>query len=119
MAILKQFVFFLIFLLLGKALALFTPVPAGVNSLILLFIALCLKWVKLEQLDKIGQFLLAISGFILLPLLVKGIAYKDLLMPVFWKWVFIVVVCTLLTMMATAFTVQSIQKFVKKSSQEL
>lgn len=113
MTILKQLAYFLLFLLLGKIVAAFTPVPAGINSLILLFIALCFKWVKLEDVEELGQFLLGTAGFILLPLLVKGAAYKDLLLPAFWKWLIVVVVGTILTLMATAFTIQFVQKFRK------
>ena len=50
------------FTLMGEALnrLLPLPIPAAVYGLILLFLALCLKIVKVEQIEKVSRFFLTI-----------------------------------------------------------
>lgn len=50
------------FTLLGEALQrlLPLPIPAAVYGLVLLFAALCLKLIKVEQINKVSDFLLTI-----------------------------------------------------------
>ncbi|MBE6941414.1 MAG: CidA/LrgA family protein [Ruminococcaceae bacterium] len=59
---LKQSAIIFGFSLLGEALnrLLPLPIPAAVYGLVLLFAALCLKIVKVEQIDKVSDFLLTI-----------------------------------------------------------
>ena len=66
MKYLSQFCIILGFTLLGEALQRLIPlpIPASVYGLVLLFLALCLKLVKVEQVKDVGGFLTS-----LLPLL--------------------------------------------------
>lgn len=66
MKYLSQFCIILGFTLVGEALQRLIPlpIPASVYGLVLLFLALCLKLVKLEQIREAGGFLTS-----LLPLL--------------------------------------------------
>ena len=59
---LKQSAWIFGFTLLGEALhrLLPLPIPAAVYGLVLLFVALCLKLVKAEQINKVSDFLLTI-----------------------------------------------------------
>jgi holin-like protein len=59
---LKQSAILFGFSLLGEALnrLIPLPIPAAVYGLVLLFAALCLKIVKVEQIDKVSDFLLTI-----------------------------------------------------------
>ena len=59
---LKQSTWIFGFTLLGEALhrLLPLPIPAAVYGLVLLFAALCLKLVKVEQINKVSDFLLTI-----------------------------------------------------------
>ncbi|MBE6958818.1 MAG: CidA/LrgA family protein [Ruminococcaceae bacterium] len=59
---LKQSAIIFGFSLLGEALnrLIPLPIPAAVYGLVLLFVALCLKLVKVEQIDKVSSFLLTI-----------------------------------------------------------
>ena len=59
---LKQSAWIFGFTLIGETLhrVLPLPIPAAVYGLVLLFAALCLKLVKVEQIDKISNFLLTI-----------------------------------------------------------
>lgn len=62
MKYLSQFLIILGFSLIGEALQLVIPlpIPASVYGLVLLFAALCLKIVKLEQVKEAGGFLISI-----------------------------------------------------------
>lgn len=59
---LKQSAWIFGFTLLGEALQwlLPLPIPAAVYGLVLLFAALCLKLIKVEQISKVSDFLLTI-----------------------------------------------------------
>lgn len=59
---LKQSAVIFGFTLLGEAMnrLLPLPIPAAVYGLVLLFIALCLKIVKVEHVNKVSEFLLTI-----------------------------------------------------------
>ena len=59
---LKQSAIIFGFSLLGEALnhLLPLPIPAAVYGLVLLFVALCLKIIKVEQINKVSDFLLTI-----------------------------------------------------------
>ena len=59
---LKQSALIFGFTLMGEALhrLIPLPIPAAVYGLVLLFLALCLKLVKVEQIDKVSNFLLTI-----------------------------------------------------------
>ena len=59
---LKQSALIFGFTLLGEALSRLIPlpIPAAVYGLVLLFAALCLKLVKVEQISKVSDFLLTI-----------------------------------------------------------
>ena len=59
---LKQSAWIFGFTLMGEALhrLLPLPIPAAVYGLMLLFVALCLKLVKVEQINKVSDFLLTI-----------------------------------------------------------
>ena len=59
---LKQSAWIFGFTLLGEALnrLLPLPIPAAVYGLVLLFAALCLKLIKVEQINKVSDFLLTI-----------------------------------------------------------
>ena len=63
---LKQSAIIFGFTLLGEALSRLIPlpIPAAVYGLVLLFLALCLKLVKVEHISKISDFLLTILPFL-------------------------------------------------------
>ena len=63
---LSQFLIILSFTLAGEALQRLIPlpVPASVYGLVLLFAALCLKLVKVEQVKQTGSFLISLLPFL-------------------------------------------------------
>ena len=62
MKYLSQFLIILGFTLIGEALqcVIPLPIPASVYGLVLLFAALCLKWIRLEQVKDASSFLTSI-----------------------------------------------------------
>ena len=80
---LKQSAWIFGFSLLGEALnrLIPLPIPAAVYGLVLLFIALCLKLVRVEQIDKVSSFLLMILPVLFVSPAVNLMESWDILAP--------------------------------------
>ena len=66
MKYLSQFLIILAFTLAGEALQRLIPlpIPASVYGLVLLFLALCVKLVKVDQVKQVGGFLISLLPFL-------------------------------------------------------
>lgn len=88
MKYLSQFLIILGFTLAGEALQMFIPlpIPASVYGLVLLFAALCLKIVKVEQVKDAGGFLASILPILFVSPTVGIVEHwalvKDQLLPI-------------------------------------
>lgn len=71
------------FTLLGEALSRLIPlpIPAAVYGLVLLFLALCLKLVKVENVNKVSDFLLTILPILFVSPIVNLIESWGILAP--------------------------------------
>lgn len=80
---LKQSAWIFGFTLLGEALSrvIPLPIPAAVYGLVLLFLALCLKLVKVEQIDKVSNFLLTVLPVLFVSPIVNLIESWGILAP--------------------------------------
>ena len=80
---LKQSAIIFGFSLLGEALnrLLPLPIPAAVYGLVLLFVALCLKIVKVEQINKVSDFLLTILPILFVSPAVNLLESWDIVAP--------------------------------------
>ena len=69
------------FTLVGEALQwlLPLPIPASVYGLVLLFLALCMRIVKLEQVKDVGNFLTSILPILFVAPAVNILAYWELI----------------------------------------
>lgn len=76
MKYLKQFLLILLISLIGEILHYYInlPVPASIYGMVLLFAALCLKIVKLEQVKDTGKFLVNIMPVMFIP---AGVGLMD------------------------------------------
>lgn len=89
MKYLNQFLIILGFTLMGEALQRIVPlpIPASVYGLVLLFTALCLKLVKLEQVKDAGGFLTSILPILFVSpvvgILENWVLIKDAVLPMF------------------------------------
>lgn len=95
---LKQSVLIFGFTLLGEALGRLIPlpIPAAVYGLVLLFAALCLKIVKVEQISKVSDFLLTILPILFVSPAVNLLESWGILAPHILPIVLIVVASTVL-----------------------
>ena len=95
---LKQSAWIFGFSLLGEALnrLIPLPIPAAVYGLVLLFVALCLKIVKVDQIDKVSGFLLTILPILFVAPAVNLLESWEILAPHVLSIVLLVVSSTIL-----------------------
>ena len=95
---LKQSAIIFGFTLMGEALhrLIPLPIPAAVYGLVLLFLALCLKLVKVEQIDKVSSFLLTILPILFVSPAVNLLESWDILAPHILSIALLVVSSTIL-----------------------
>lgn len=84
----RQFLILLAVTLLGEILRALIPlaIPAGIYGLVLLFACLCLRIVKLEQIEGAADFLIEIMPLFFIPagvgLMTRWVQLRSLLLPV-------------------------------------
>ncbi|MGL4358500.1 CidA/LrgA family protein [Cetobacterium sp.] len=78
------------------------PTPGTVNGLVLLFVFLTLKWIKLDSIKNVGDFFIANMIITFIPPSVKLLDVVDILKTDFFKLVLLLVLTTLITMVVTA-----------------
>ena len=81
MKYLSQFCIIMGFTFVGEAIQRFLPlpIPGSVYSLVLLFVALCLGIVKLEQVKEVGNFLISILPILFVAPAVGIVEYWQLI----------------------------------------
>lgn len=83
----------------------YLPTPGTVNGLILLFIFLSLKIIKLNTIKNVGEFFILNMIVTFIPPSVKLLDVIDILKTDFFKLIFLLVLTTLITMVVTALSV--------------
>nr|WP_307775005.1 CidA/LrgA family protein [uncultured Cetobacterium sp.] len=86
------------------------PTPGTVNGLILLFILLSMKIIKLNQINNVGEFFIANMIITFIPPSVKLIEVMDLLKVDFFKLILLLVLTTLITMVVTSIFVDFLMR---------
>lgn len=105
---------------LGEIVAYILPVqfPASVIAMILLFVLLVTKKVKKDSLESITSFFTGNMALFFIPptvAIIKSVAlFKDYL----WQFVFVCFITTILTFLATAYTVMFVMKLMKNKEGE-
>lgn len=116
MKYIKQLVIIMLFVFLGELANHFIPltIPASIYGMIFLFIALCTKVVKLEQIEETGEFLLAIMLVFFVPAAVgimdTFLAHQNNII----KIVIIVFISTIVVLTVTAVVSQIVIKLSNK-----
>lgn len=112
MKYLSQFLIILGFTLAGEALQriLPLPIPSSVYGLVLLFAALCLGIVKLEQVKDAGGFLTSILPILFVAPTVGIVEYWNLISSRLLPIALVLVATTALTFGITGRTVQALRK---------
>ena len=112
MKYISQFLIILGFTLLGEALQRLIPIPipASVYGLVLLFLALCLKLVKLEQVKEVGGFLTSILPLLFVSPAVGIVDSWSLISPQLLPIVLLLVASTVLTFGISGLVTKLLQK---------
>lgn len=120
MRYLKQFFLILVFTFLGEGLKFMIPlsVPASIYGLLLLFLALKLGILKLEQVKEAADFLIEIMPVMFIPAAVGLIDSWGILKPIFTPVIVITVVTTVIVMVVSGHTTQWIIRQQKKNKKK-
>ena len=99
MKYLSQFLIIMGFTLAGEALQRLIPlpIPASVYGLALLFLALCLKIVKVEQVKEVGGFLTSILSILFVAPTVSIVDHWALIKPQLLPIILLIIASTVLT----------------------
>lgn len=111
-----QFAIIIFFSLMGELLnhLLPLPVPASIYGLVLLFLCLEFKIIKLEWIKEVSAFLLAIMSFFFVPSSVGFINALPLMKKYGLHFTFIAVASTVLVFAATGLVTQLLMKVHRK-----
>ncbi len=99
----------------GEIIVFLLPVqfPASVIAMIILFVLLVSKTVKKESLDSITSFLTGNMALFFIPPTVAIIKSYDVFKDYLWQFVFVCFITTVITFLATAYTVMLVMKLMK------
>ncbi|KXT78588.1 Antiholin-like protein LrgA [Streptococcus sp. DD13] len=90
--------------------ALHLPVPGSIIGLVILFMALELKWLRMRQVNLVGNFLLANMTILFLPPAVGIMDKFDVIAPYLFPIVLIVFFAAALNIILIALVVQWIKR---------
>ena len=112
MKYLSQFLTILGFALLGEALQRIVPlpIPASVYGLALLFAALCLGLVKVEQVKEVGGFMTSILPLLFVAPTVGIVEYWQLIRPQLLSMLLLLVASTMITFGVSGKVAQHLMK---------
>lgn len=116
----RQFLILLAVTLLGEIFRALIPlaIPAGIYGLVLLFVCLCLRIVKLEQIEGAADFLIEIMPLFFIPagvgLMTRWVQLRSLLLPVLAA----IFGITVLVMIVTGLVTQCMIRQKKKGGTE-
>lgn len=101
----QAFIFALIMLLAnGLALIMPIPVPASVIGMVLLFVGLCTKIIKLEQVEELSNSLSRVITFLFVPSGISLINSLDIMQQYGLQILFVILVATLALLASTGWT---------------
>ena len=92
------------------------PMPASVMGLILLFIALCLKIVKLEQVESLGNSLTGLISFLFVPSGISVMNSLGIMGQYGVQIVLIIIIATIILLAITGWTATALLYLKKNQS---
>lgn len=92
----------------------FVAIPGSVIGMILLFFALHFKWLKIEQVDKVGTWLTDNMAIFFVPAGIGLMTNFDVLAESWWQLLIIMAVTTAVMMWFVGNIVQAVQKRLNK-----
>ena len=114
MKIIKQLFWIFLFSLLGTIVSVlispFMAIPGSVVGMILMFIALHTKLLKVEQVDDVATWITASMAILFVPSSVGIMANFDVLADRWWQIIIIMAITTIITMIFVGRSVQGIKR---------
>lgn len=109
--VLRQFGTILVILLVGEAIRMASGIniPGTVIGMVILFLLLLTKMIKLENIELISKFLLDHLAFLFVPAGVGLISSLDVIGRAWFPIMMIVIISTILVVGVTGWTVQLLQ----------
>lgn len=84
------------------------PIPGNIMGMLLMFIGLTLKWIKMKHVQTVGKFLLSHMAFLFIPAGVSIIESVALIKDDWFKILMVCVLTTIITFAATGITAKSV-----------
>ncbi|GAB6961135.1 CidA/LrgA family protein [Prevotella aurantiaca JCM 15754] len=108
MKLIKQFIYIIAFTFIGELLHFLIPlpIPASIYGIVLLFIALMKKWVKVSDIRETSTFLIAIMPVMFIPAAVGLIDSWQDIQSNFLKFAIVTVVSTFVVMGVAGYITQ-------------
>lgn len=121
MKIFRQLFWIFLFSLIGEIISIglssLISIPGSVIGMVLLFSALRLKWLKLEQVEEVGTWLTGNMALFFVPAGVGLMTNFDLLADVWLQLIIIMVVTVTIMMLFVGQIVQRVQLKIKTNDQ--
>lgn len=92
----------------GVATVFSIPIPGNILGMLLLFIFLVLKWIKLNHVQTVGRFLINHMAFLFIPAGVSIVESFDLIKDDWFKIMMVCILTTLITFAATGLTAKCV-----------
>lgn len=117
MKYIKQILIILAISLAGEFLKFYLPFPisGSIYGMVLLFVLLCCKVIKLEQINEAGKFLLDIMPILFIPSAVGIMTKLGELKKIWWQIIIITIVTTVIVMTVSGLVTQIIIRKSKKN----
>lgn len=117
---LKQLFWILLFSFFGEFLSLISPVaiPGSVIGMVLLFVALHFKWVKMNQVEEVGTWLTDNMAIFFVPAGVGLMTNFDILGDIWWQLLVTILVTTTLMIAFVAIIVQWLKRRTDRKDQQ-
>ncbi len=94
------------------------PLPASIISMLLLFVFLCLGWMKQDKIAKISDFLLKNMAFFFIPAGVSVLEQYPILKGKILPFLAVCFLTTITTFAATVFTVRGVISLQKRGRKD-
>ena len=94
------------------------PFPGSVIAMVLLFILLIIKAIKVDKIKKLGDFFLDNMAFFFIPPTVDIINYVGVIKEVWWQFILICCITTFLTFFAVAYTVKGVMYLINRKEKK-
>lgn len=95
---------------MGEGIATLLPItiPGNIIGMLLMFIGLLLKWIKVKHVQTVGRFFLSHMAFLFIPAGVSIIESIELIQDDWFKILIVCVLTTIITFAATGLTAKAV-----------